>query len=104
LYQATQEARYGATLDFFFQEWVYGTGQPSYEFGWTSADLGNGTRRNYIRVRQTQASGTPFTMPIDLTLVTTGGATSGSVNATVGARACERRGRSRPGSEATPAP
>jgi hypothetical protein len=73
LYQATQEARYGATLDFFFQEWVYGIGQPSYEYGWSSADLGNGTRRNYIRVRQTQASGGLFTMPIDLTLVTTGG-------------------------------
>jgi hypothetical protein len=73
LYQATQEARYGATLDVFFQEWVYGTGQPSYEYGWTSADLGNGTRRNYVRIRQTQSTGGLFTMPIDLTLVTTAG-------------------------------
>ncbi len=72
-YQATQEARYGATLDFFFQQWVYGTGQPSYEYGWTTADLGNGTYRNYVRIRQVQAGGGLFTMPVDLTLVTGGG-------------------------------
>jgi aminopeptidase N len=73
LYQATQEARYGATLDFFFQEWVYGTGQPRYEYGWTTSDLGNGTYRNYVRIRQTQTSGGMFTMPVDLTLYTAGG-------------------------------
>ncbi len=73
LYQATQEARYGATLDFFFQQWVYGTGQPRYEYGWTTADLGNGTHRNYVRIRQTQTSGGLFTMPVDLTLFTAGG-------------------------------
>jgi hypothetical protein len=73
LYQATQEARYGATLDFFFQEWVYGTGQPRYEFGWTSANLGNGTYRNYVRIVQTQTIGGLFTMPVDLTLYTAGG-------------------------------
>ena len=73
LYQATQEARYGATLDFFFQEWVYGTGQPRYEYGWTTANLGNGTYRTYVRIRQTQTPANLFTMPVDLTLVTPGG-------------------------------
>ncbi len=73
LYQATQEARYGATLDFFFQEWVYGTGQPRYEYGWTTANLGNGTYRNYVRIRQTQNVGGLFTMPVDLMLYTAGG-------------------------------
>ena len=73
LYQATQEARYGATLDFFFQEWVYGTGQPRYEYGWTTANLGNGTYRNYVRIRQTQTTGGLFTMPVDLMLYTAGG-------------------------------
>jgi hypothetical protein len=33
LYQATQEMRYGATLDVFFQQWVYGTGQPATSTG-----------------------------------------------------------------------
>jgi hypothetical protein len=73
LYQATQEARYGFTLDFFFQQWVYGTGQPRYEYGWTTADLGNGAYRNYVRIRQTQPTGGLFTMPVDLTLYTAGG-------------------------------
>ena len=73
LYQGTQEARYGATLDVFFQQWVYGTGQPRYEYGWTTANLGNGTYRTYVRIRQTQTPATLFTMPVDLTLVTTGG-------------------------------
>jgi hypothetical protein len=73
LYKATQEARYGATLDFFFQEWVYGTGQPSYEYGFTTANLGNGTYRNYVRIRQTQTPATLFTMPVDLTLYFPGG-------------------------------
>ena len=68
-YQATQEAHYGASLDYFFQEWVYGTGQPRYEYGWTTADLGDGTYRNYVRIRQTQTAGGLFTMPVDLTLV-----------------------------------
>jgi hypothetical protein len=73
MYQATQEARYGATLDWFFQKWVYGTGQPRYEYGFTTADLGNGTYRSYVRVRQTQTPATLFTMPVDLTLTTAGG-------------------------------
>jgi hypothetical protein len=72
-YQATQEARYGGSLDWFFQQWVYGTGQPRYEYGWTTANLGNGTYRTYVRVRQTQTPATVFTMPIDVTLLTPGG-------------------------------
>ena len=72
-YQATHEARYGATLDFFFQEWVYGTGQPRYEYGWTTANLGSGTYRSYVRIHQTQTTSGMFTMPIDLTLVTASG-------------------------------
>ena len=72
-YQGLHEARYGGSLDWFFQQWVYGTGQPAYEYGFSSADVGGGVFRNYIRVRQTQASGILYTMPVDLTLVTGGG-------------------------------
>ena len=72
-FQATLEARYRGTLDFFFQEWVYGTGQPRYGYGWTTADLGNGTYRTYVRLQQTQDAGGVFTMPVDLTLVTANG-------------------------------
>jgi len=72
-YQLQLEVRYGATLDFFFQEWVYGSGQPRYEYGWTTGSLGDGTYRTYVRIRQTQFPATTFTMPVDLTLVTGAG-------------------------------
>jgi hypothetical protein len=78
-YQATQEARYGGSLDSFFQQWVYGTGSPRYEFGWSTADLGTGTYRNYVRVRQVQTNAGTFTMPVGLTLVTSSGSEARTV-------------------------
>ena len=71
-YQATQEIRYAGSLDWFFQEWVYGTGQPTYEYGWTSANLGDGTWRTYVRIHQIQP-GAAFRMPVDLTVITGAG-------------------------------
>ncbi len=41
-FQATMEARHGAPLGWYFQEWVYGPNMPAYEVGWTTADLGSG--------------------------------------------------------------
>ncbi len=72
-FQATMEARYGASLDGFFQEWVYLPNSPRYEYGWSTADLGNGTYRNYVRIHQVQTDAGLFTMPVDLTLVTASG-------------------------------
>jgi aminopeptidase N len=72
-YQALHEARYGGSLDWFFQEWVYLTGQPAYEYGWTTADLGDGTYRTYVRIHQTQTNAGTFTMPVDLTLISAAG-------------------------------
>ena len=67
-FQATAEVRYGGSLDWFFQPWVYGANRPDYEYGYTSVDMGDGTFRNYVQVRQVQANAGLFTMPIDLTL------------------------------------
>jgi hypothetical protein len=72
-YQATLEARYGASLDWFFLEWIYGTGSPRYEYGWTTADLGGGSYRNYVNISQIQTDAGLFTMPVQLTLVTGSG-------------------------------
>ena len=72
-YQATQESRHGAPLDWFFAEWVYGSGEPSYQYGWSTAALPDGTWRTYVRVQQTQTDSGVFTMPVDITLVTPGG-------------------------------
>jgi hypothetical protein len=72
-FQATMEALYGGSLDFFFQQWVYNANRPRYEYGYTTADLGSGTFRNYVRIVQTQTNAGVFTMPVDLTLITSSG-------------------------------
>jgi len=71
--RAVFEARAGTDLGWFFDEWVYGTGQPSYELAASTADRGDGTFRTYVRIRQVQGTGPVFVMPIDLTLVTPAG-------------------------------
>ena len=74
-FEATMEARHGAPLDWFFQQWVYLPNSPRYEYGLATANLGNGTFRNYVRIRQTQTDAGTFTMPVDITLVTGAGST-----------------------------
>jgi hypothetical protein len=71
-YRSTLEARYGAPLDWFFAQWIYGPGRPSYRWGWTTADLQNGTYRTWVRVDQVQ-SGATFTMPIRVKVTTASG-------------------------------
>jgi hypothetical protein len=66
-YRATLEARYGAPLDWFFDQWVYGLNQPHYQFGFRTANLGNGTYRTWVRIVQTQTDAGTFTMPVELT-------------------------------------
>jgi aminopeptidase N len=72
-YQATLEAHYGGSLDWFFQEWIYGENMPDYEYGVSSADLGDGTYDNYVRIHQVQTNAGLFIMPVQLTVVTTTG-------------------------------
>jgi hypothetical protein len=67
-FQATAELRYGGSLDWFFESWVYGANRPDYEYGYTTVDMGDGTFRTYVQVRQVQTDAGMFTMPIDLTL------------------------------------
>jgi len=58
--QAEYEVFYGASLDWFFNQWVYGTGRPSYVWGWT-------TQGNTLKVTITQNQvGNPFIMPVDI--------------------------------------
>ncbi|RMG44923.1 MAG: hypothetical protein D6718_08900 [Acidobacteria bacterium] len=68
-FQANMETFHGAGLGWFFDEWVYGENSPRYEYGWSTADLGDGTYRTYVRIHQVQTDAGVFTMPVDLTLV-----------------------------------
>ncbi len=57
------EQVYGESLDWFFDQWVYGTGKPTYEWEWSTPEAGILS----LTVTQTQ-SGQVFTMPIDIRL------------------------------------
>jgi aminopeptidase N len=67
------ERNHGSSLSWFFDEWVYGTGEPSYDYYWD-------TRGNTVDVtlRQTQSEGV-FTMPVELRFTTQRGDTTVSV-------------------------
>lgn len=67
------EHAYGRPLGWFFQEWVYGTGQPSYELKWESAGEGWGMTR--VTIAQKSARGA-FTMPLDVRIARVGGDTT----------------------------
>ncbi len=72
-FQAVMEARHGSSLQWYFDEWIYGQNSPAYEYGFTTADRGDGTHRTYLRIRQTQTDADPFTMPVRVTLVGSAG-------------------------------
>jgi len=72
-FQRVCEEVSGMDLDYFFQEWIYGTYYPKYRSSWISESAGSGYYNVYLHIDQTQT--TPpiyFTMPIDVT-VTAGG-------------------------------
>lgn len=80
--QAAAEAIHGQDLSWFFDEWVYGTGRPTYQWGYTAADQGLGWKL-FLRVDQVQA-GQLFTMPLDVMVQTTGGSHDFTVMTTPG--------------------
>ena len=66
----------GMDLNWFFQEWIYGTYRPNYQISWMYENLG-GTYRVYLHLDQIQS--TPplvFTMPVDVTISTPSGDTT----------------------------
>jgi hypothetical protein len=71
-FKAVAEAVYGGDLDWYFNEWVYGTGAPSYRWGWRDVET-NGQHRLALHVEQYQTTYANFRMPIDITVTTAGG-------------------------------
>jgi len=67
-FQEVCESVSGMDLDWFFQEWIYGTYRPNFRVSWMYENLG-GAYRVYLHIDQIQT--TPpliFTMPIDVTI------------------------------------
>lgn len=70
-FQAAAESVYGSSLDWFFQEWVYGANRPEYEYSWIASNAGDHWDV-MVHVEQVQSDAGLFTMPIDILIETTG--------------------------------
>ncbi len=51
-FQRTVEAHFGQPMDWFFNEWVYGTAVPTYTFSWNAETDSTGRPAVRLRVRQ----------------------------------------------------
>jgi aminopeptidase N len=68
-FQGVCEAVSGKDLDYFFQEWIYGTYYPKYRFSSINESAGSGYYNVYLHIDQTQTTPpTYFAMPIDVTI------------------------------------
>ena len=66
-------ATVGQDMSWFFDPWLYGTGHPVYEYGWSWDDLGGGQYRVDVTIRQVQGTGTLFDVPLDFRIHTAAG-------------------------------
>ena len=74
------EAASGMELDWFFQEWIYGTDRPNYRYSYLTEADPSGGWNTYIHIRQIQdTSIQTFTMPIDIQINAAAGNSTGVV-------------------------
>lgn len=74
-FQAIVEQTAGRKLDYFFREWIYGEGYPTYRVSWQDASV---TGKPGVQVRLTQTTNTnpgSFTMPIQMRVQSAAGDT-----------------------------
>lgn len=65
-FQYYMEQSSGQDLDWFFSEWVYGYGNPQYEYMWQSVPSGEGGYRLDLIIKQVQTEFEVFAMPIQV--------------------------------------
>jgi aminopeptidase N len=70
-FQAEVEAVSGQDLEWFFSEWIYGSGYPEYEYSWLADSTAGGYDLNLV-VDQVQTSQV-FTMPVEVLVTMTSG-------------------------------
>ncbi len=78
--RAVMEAASGRDLAGFFDRWVYQSGEPVYQWGWSAASTPAGWV-TYVHIDQTQP-GAPFIMPIDLRIQSPSGGVTVTVEST----------------------
>jgi hypothetical protein len=74
-FQAIVESAAAQDLDWFFDEWIYGTGWPSYEYSWHAVE-DQGQYAVDLVIDQVQTNGPVFRMPVDVKLTTVAGDTT----------------------------
>ncbi|MGB5105361.1 MAG: M1 family aminopeptidase [Candidatus Zixiibacteriota bacterium] len=68
-FQFYMEQASGRDLDWFFQEWIYRSGFPRYEFSWQCQPALNGSYQLYLLVEQVQEDYGLFQMPVQMQYV-----------------------------------
>jgi aminopeptidase N len=66
-FQAIAESVYGQSLNYFFQQWIYGENFPKYTVGWSKTSLGGDMYRVDLNMTQ-NVNNNPsfFTMPVQI--------------------------------------
>ncbi len=75
-FAAVASSAYGQDLTWFFDQWVYQSGAPAYQFGWDTSNI-NGQDYVLVKIEQTHLIPTypnVFTMPVDLQITIGGNA------------------------------
>ena len=76
-FQAVAESVYGQSLDYFFQEWVYGENEPTYSVGWNKSFVSGDIYNISLNINQAVNSNPSFfTMPVQIRINTTLGDTT----------------------------
>ncbi|MBV6420786.1 MAG: hypothetical protein DAHOPDDO_02048 [Ignavibacteriaceae bacterium] len=76
-FQAIAESVYGQSLDYFFQEWIYGENEPTYTVGWNKSFVGGDIYNISLNINQVVNSNPSFfTMPVQIRINTTLGDTT----------------------------
>ncbi|UCC80689.1 MAG: putative Ig domain-containing protein [Candidatus Zixiibacteriota bacterium] len=67
-FQAIMEQYYGASLTWYFQQWLWGVNRPTYQYSWMAENIGGGQYELFLHIDQVQVPPTPtvFTMPIKI--------------------------------------
>ncbi len=74
-FQSFCEASSGTDLDWFFHQWIYEPGHPTYKYAWTSVKKNEMEYELIGYIDQIQSEGPVFRMPLDIFITTSDGAT-----------------------------
>jgi aminopeptidase N len=74
-FQTIMEQYYGSSLDWFFQQWIFGVGYPRYNYSWTYEQVGEHYLINLVieQVQDEFGSEEVFTMPLDVMIMQSSG-------------------------------